>query len=108
MQKHVKKIADAKDDKVQRPNVAVRLAILPVLGLVNLYQYLISPLLGSNCRHLPSCSEYTKDALQTHGLLRGSNYAVKRILRCHPGVTPSFDPVPPVSRTMRPTKNVKG
>ena len=79
-----------------------------LIKLIKGYKYLISPLFGHSCRYLPTCSEYTKEALQTHGLLRGSYYAVKRILRCHPGVAPSFDPVPPVSRTIRPTKNVKG
>jgi putative membrane protein insertion efficiency factor len=101
-------MSDVKSNKVKQPNLAVRLMIFMILKLVSLYQFLISPLLGSSCRHLPTCSEYTKEALQTHGLLRGSYYAVKRILRCHPGVAPSFDPVPPVSRTIRPTKNVKG
>jgi putative membrane protein insertion efficiency factor len=101
-------MSDVKSNKVKQQNLAVRLMIFMILKLVSLYQFLISPLLGSSCRHLPTCSEYTKEALQTHGLLRGSYYAVKRILRCHPGVAPSFDPVPPVSRTIRPTKNVKG
>ncbi|WP_332925112.1 membrane protein insertion efficiency factor YidD [Candidatus Puniceispirillum sp.] len=101
-------MSDVKHNKAYAPNLAERVMIFMLLGLTNLYQLLVSPLLGSNCRHLPTCSEYTKDALQAHGLLRGSYYAVKRILRCHPGVTPSFDPVPPVSRTIRPTKNVKG
>ena len=101
-------ISEAKAVRATTPHMAVRLMIRLIMGFVNLYQLLISPLLGANCRHLPTCSEYTKDALHAHGLLRGSYYAVKRILRCHPGVAPSFDPVPPVSRTIRPTKNVKG
>ncbi|WP_238531132.1 membrane protein insertion efficiency factor YidD [Candidatus Puniceispirillum marinum] len=99
---------DADVATAEPPHMAVRLMIRLILIPVNLYQLLISPLLGSNCRHLPTCSDYIKDALHAHGLLRGSYYAVKRILRCHPGVAPSFDPVPPVSQTMRPTKNVKG
>ena len=101
-------ISEAKTASATAPHMAVRLMIRLVMGFVNLYQLLISPLLGANCRHLPTCSEYTKDALQTHGLLRGLYYAVKRILRCHPGVAPSFDPVPSVSRIKRPPKNVKG
>lgn len=107
MQKHTE-MTDVIGNKAKAPNMMLRLMIFVILRLVSLYQFVLSPLLGSNCRHLPTCSEYTKDALQTHGLLRGSHYAVKRILRCHPGVAPSFDPVPPVSRTIRPTKNVKG
>jgi putative membrane protein insertion efficiency factor len=101
-------ISEAKAASATAPHMAVRLMIRLIMGFVNLYQLLISPLLGANCRHLPTCSEYTKDALHAHGLLRGSYYALKRILRCHPGVAPMFDPVPPVSQTKRPPKNVKG
>ena len=63
-------------------------------ALISLYQILLSPLLGSNCRHLPTCSDYAKDALKIHGLLRGSYFALKRILRCHPWSEPLVDPVP--------------
>ena len=73
---------------------------LPLLALIWVYRLFISPLLGSNCRHLPTCSEYTQDALRLHGPLRGGYYAVKRMARCHPWATPAFDPVPPAgSRT---------
>ena len=73
---------------------------LPLLALIWSYRLFISPLLGANCRHLPTCSEYTQDALRLHGPLRGGYYAVKRMARCHPWATPAFDPVPPVgSRT---------
>ena len=73
---------------------------LPLLALIWVYRLLISPLLGAQCRHLPTCSEYTQDALRLHGPLRGGYYAVKRIARCHPWATPAFDPAPPAaSRT---------
>ena len=68
-----------------------------MLGLINGYRWLLSPLLGSNCRHLPTCSQYAKDALIMHGPLHGSYYAVKRILRCHPWAEPAVDPVLPVA-----------
>ena len=70
---------------------------LPLLALIWVYRLFISPLLGANCRHLPTCSEYTQDALRLHGPLRGGYYAVKRIASCHPWATPAFDPVPPAS-----------
>ena len=63
-------------------------------GLIQLYQLFLSPLFGANCRHLPSCSHYAKDALNMHGPLRGSYFALKRILRCHPWTEPMVDPVP--------------
>ena len=63
-------------------------------GLFWLYQACVSPFMGAQCRHLPTCSQYAKDAVSQHGPLRGSWYALKRILRCHPWATPVFDPVP--------------
>ena len=74
--------------------LASRALSLPLLALIWVYRLFISPLLGANCRHLPTCSEYTQDALRLHGPLRGGYYAVKRMARCHPWATPAFDPVP--------------
>ena len=65
-----------------------------LLGLIAIYRLFISPLLGTNCRHLPTCSQYAKDAVIAHGPLQGSYYALKRILRCHPWAEPKADPVP--------------
>jgi putative membrane protein insertion efficiency factor len=76
--------------------------------LISFYQLFISPLLGVNCRHLPSCSQYAKDALKTHGPLRGSFFALKRILRCHPWAEPMVDPVPPPLEGSAHTNKVKG
>tara|TARA_Y100000741_G_scaffold180285_1_gene137071 strand:+ start:91 stop:360 length:270 start_codon:yes stop_codon:yes gene_type:complete len=52
--------------------------------VIKFYQYFISPLLGSRCRYLPTCSEYYIDSLKTHGLIKGSIIGIKRILSCHP------------------------
>ncbi len=71
-----------------------RLVRLCLTGFILFYQFCLSPLLGANCRHLPSCSHYAKDALNMHGPLRGSYFALKRILRCHPWAEPMVDPVP--------------
>ena len=51
---------------------------------IKIYQYLISPLLGSRCRFLPSCSEYFIEALKTQGLMKGIKLGLKRIFKCHP------------------------
>jgi uncharacterized protein len=63
---------------------------LPVL----LYRYAISPYLRQACRHIPSCSEYMLDALRIHGPFTGLLMGIGRILRCRPGGTHGYDPVP--------------
>lgn len=68
-----------------------RIAALPV----HAYRLLISPWLGSNCRYQPTCSAYALEALETHGALRGSWLALRRITRCHPFGGSGYDPVPP-------------
>ena len=64
------------------------------LGLIHLYQRAVSPLLPPACRFHPTCSEYAKIALETHGFLRGSALAIRRIGRCHPFNAGGYDPVP--------------
>jgi putative membrane protein insertion efficiency factor len=66
-----------------------------LLLLVRGYQLFISPLLGPRCRFYPSCSAYAVTALQTHGALRGSLLAVRRLGRCHPWNPGGVDHVPP-------------
>ena len=73
-----------------------KILIAPLLGLIYVYKYVISPLLPASCRHYPTCSSYTVDALRTHGLFRGSRIAANRISRCHPWGTSGFDPVPQI------------
>ena len=62
--------------------------------LVRFYQYSISPLLPPSCRYLPTCSEYTLEALRKHGAIKGGWLALKRIGRCRPGCPGGHDPVP--------------
>ena len=68
-----------------------------LIKLIKGYKYLVSPLLGHSCRYLPTCSEYSIEALETFGLLKGSYMSIKRILSCHPikflGGGEGFDPV---------------
>ena len=70
------------------------LLALPLVALVKIYQYAISPMLGSRCRFEPSCSRYTVEALQRHGAFKGIWLAVRRIGRCHPWHPGGYDPVP--------------
>lgn len=66
-----------------------------LLAIIRFYQIAISPYLGDNCRYYPTCSHYTKDAIITHGPLKGSWLGAKRISRCHPWGASGYDPVPP-------------
>ncbi len=67
-----------------------KLFILPI----RIYQYTLSPLLGQNCRHTPTCSHYTIEAIQEWGIIKGIWLGIKRISRCHPWGTHGYDPVP--------------
>jgi len=68
----------------------------PLIQVVRLYRLAISPWLGANCRFDPTCSTYAIEALQVHGILKGTWLAVKRIGRCHPWGGSGYDPVPDV------------
>jgi len=62
--------------------------------LIKLYKWIISPWLGHNCRFLPTCSEYAKEAIDTHGTVKGTWLGVKRMCRCHPLGGSGIDNVP--------------
>ena len=61
-----------------------KIIIFPLLIIIKLYQLILSPILGYNCRFLPTCSEYSIQSLRSYGLLKGIFLAVKRIGKCHP------------------------
>ena len=65
-----------------------------LIGLIRGYQRFISPALPPSCRFYPSCSEYTRQAVARHGVLRGSWLGARRLLRCHPFHPGGHDPVP--------------
>lgn len=64
------------------------------VGAIVLYQRMISPMFGNVCRYEPSCSEYTRQAIERYGVPRGSWMGLKRISRCHPLHEGGYDPVP--------------
>lgn len=68
----------------------VNILILPV----RFYQLAVSPMLPPSCRYVPTCSQYTIEALRKHGPVKGLWLAVRRILRCHPWGGSGYDPVP--------------
>jgi len=62
--------------------------------LIRVYQAVLSPMLGAHCRHSPSCSQYTIEAILEWGAFKGLWLGAKRIGRCHPWGTSGYDPVP--------------
>ena len=67
-------------------------------GLIRLYQLTLSPFVGGACRFEPSCSAYAMEAIDRHGVVRGTGLAAARLLRCHPFARAGYDPVPNVQR----------
>ena len=66
----------------------------PLILLIRGYQLVISPLLGSNCRFMPTCSEYAMESFKKFGLIKGSFLIIKRIGKCHPFGSHGYDPIP--------------
>ena len=71
-----------------------KVIIFPFLAIIKFYQNFISPLLPSTCRYTPTCSEYAKQSLVKHGLIKGSFMSIKRIIKCNPWGGNGYDPVP--------------
>jgi len=71
-----------------------KVATFPLLILIRGYQLIISPLLGSNCRFMPTCSEYAMESLRSYGLIKGCYLTIKRIGKCHPWGGHGYDPIP--------------
>lgn len=65
-----------------------------LIAAIKLYKYVISPVLGDNCRFYPSCSSYSMEAFRLHGVKIGFYLTLKRLLKCHPFHEGGIDPVP--------------
>ncbi len=74
--------------------ILLRILSLPLIALIKVYQWVLSPHIGPKCRYEPSCSHYALEALKKYGLFKGGWLAVKRISRCHPWGGHGVDPVP--------------
>ena len=66
----------------------------PLIILIRGYQLIVSPLIGSNCRFMPTCSEYAINAFKSYGLIKGFFLTIKRIGKCHPWGSHGYDPIP--------------
>ncbi len=73
---------------------------LILIGLVRVYQLVVSPLLGPRCKYYPSCSHYGLEALRRHGALKGTALATWRVLRCNPWSYGGVDDVPLVGEPL--------
>tara|TARA_Y100001949_G_scaffold26801_1_gene19847 strand:+ start:533 stop:772 length:240 start_codon:yes stop_codon:yes gene_type:complete len=72
-----------------------------LIKFIKIYKYLISPLIGPSCRYLPTCSEYSIEALKTYGFSKGLLLSFKRIMSCHPWGNSGFDPVKKEMKTKK-------
>jgi len=72
----------------------LKILAVPFIWIVRFYQVAISPYMPASCRYTPTCSSYTVEALQKHGLFKGGWLAAKRILSCNPWGGSGYDPVP--------------
>ena len=74
--------------------LTLRLPALALMGLIRVYQLVISPLLGPRCKYYPSCSHYGLEAVRHHGAIKGLALASWRVLRCNPWSNGGVDDVP--------------
>lgn len=83
-------------DASEETALKLRIADIPkhaLITLIRAYKYVVSPLLPSACRYVPTCSEYAIEAIDRHGMVLGAMMAGWRLLRCHPWARGGFDPV---------------
>ena len=71
-----------------------KILVFPLILLIKMYQLIISPMIGHNCRFTPTCSEYSKQCFLKPGLFYGFYYSLKRILCCNPWGKSGYDPIP--------------
>ena len=72
----------------------IKLLAIPFIYLIKFYRFFISPILGSNCRHSPTCSEYGLIALKKYVVFKGIYLTTKRIIKCNSLFKGGYDPVP--------------
>ena len=71
-----------------------KITTFPLIVFIRCYQLFISPIIGQNCRYLPTCSEYALECLKKFGLIKGIFLSFKRVSRCHPWADHEYDPIP--------------
>ena len=80
----------------------MKIISITLIKIIKIYQFVISPFIGNNCRYMPTCSDYFIESLKVHGTIKGFCKGIKRILTCHPikflGGGDGFDPVQKLKR----------
>ncbi len=71
-----------------------KITTFPLIVFIRCYQLFISPIIGQNCRYLPTCSEYTIECLKQFGLIKGIFLSIRRVSKCHPWGSHGYDPIP--------------
>ncbi len=79
---------------VQVGQLGQRVIAMLLIGGIRAYQHVVSPWLGPACRYEPSCSQFAIEAVERHGVMRGSWLAARRLSRCQPLGSSGYDPVP--------------
>ncbi len=72
-----------------------------VVGFIKLYQLLLSPILGQNCRFQPTCSHYASQAIDRFGVIKGGYLSLRRLIKCHPFHEGGYDPVPELTEDQK-------
>ena len=80
--------------KLDKIKILKKILIFPFIFIIKVYQKFISPVLLPSCRFSPTCSQYSIEAINKHGFLKGLWLSLKRILKCHPFGGSGYDPVP--------------
>jgi len=79
---------------IQIYRVTVKVITFPFVVLIKIYQVIVSPLFPPSCRFVPTCSQYSVEALRKYGLFKGGWLTIKRISKCHPWGGNGYDPLP--------------
>lgn len=83
-------------------SLSQRAAKAILLAPIMVYRYTFSALAGAHCRHMPSCSDYAREAIETNGAWKGGWLTLARLCRCHPWGSHGFDPVPDLRQERHP------
>ena len=80
--------------KLNKTHSLKKIFVFPLVIIIKLYQFVISPLTPSSCRYSPTCSQYSLEALKKYGIIKGVSLTFKRLIKCHPWGGSGYDPIP--------------